>query len=117
MTVTYNISSNVYYNSIDQCYRKIIVIDRYPEGPLQDIVKALRTPKLSSFQTTSSCCPTDTCAYAVYNPNNVSELLFESYLPLLITYLETNGYTINYDLTNTVKSETNNVILYFSYEN
>jgi hypothetical protein len=117
MTLTYNISSNVYYSNTNQCYRKIIVVDRYPEGPLQDIVNVLSTPKLSSFQETSSCCPTETCSYAVYNPNNVSELLFPNALPLLITYLESNGYTINYDLTTTVKSETNNVIFYFSYEN
>ena len=102
MHQTYSINSQVFYNNIEQCYRKIITIDRKPNGPLQNIVKSLNTPKLSPFQESSPCCPMKFCSLAICNPYNPSELLSPISLPLLISYLQNNGYTIEYNVTKTL---------------
>jgi len=115
MTQTYSINNQLYYNSITQCYQKIIVIDRKPIGPLQNIVKTLHTPKLSPFQYPTPCSPIKLCSLAIYNPYNTSELLPTYSLPLLISFLQNNGYTINSQLTHTLEHQTNNLIFYISY--
>ena len=115
MPQTYSIHSQVYYNNIEQCYRKIITIDRKPVGPLQNIVKSLNTPKLSPFQESSPCCPIKFCSLSIYNPYNHSEFLSPISLPLLISYLQNNGYTIEYNVTNTLVHHSNDLIFYISY--
>jgi len=114
MPETYSINSQVYYNSIEQCYRKIIVIDRKPTGPLQNIVRTLHTPKLSPFQESSPCYSMKLCTQAIYNPNDPSRLLSLDALPLLITFLQTNGYTIDSGLTILMKPS-NELIFYISH--
>ncbi len=116
MNQTYSINSKIYYNQIHHCYEKIIVIDRKPIGPLKNIVKPLKTPKLSPFQTSSSpCYRNNVCSLAIYNPNNTHELLTPNSLPILISYLRSNKYIINFQLTNTLTEQTNNLIFYISY--
>lgn len=115
MTQTYSIINQLYYNSITQCYQKILVIDRKPIGPLQNIVKTLHTPKLSPFQYATPCSPLKLCSLAIYNPYNKSELLSPHTLPILISFLQNNGYTINSQLTHTLCQQTNNIIFYISY--
>ena len=114
MPESYSINSQIYYNSIEQCYRKIVVIDRKPQGPLQNIVRTLHTPKLSPFQESSPCCPINRCIQAIYDPNDPSRLLSLESLPLLVTFLQTNGYTIDSGLT-TLMKPSNELIFYISY--
>ena len=40
---TYTISSQPFYDNINQCYKNIVIIDREPTGPLAQIVKSVFT--------------------------------------------------------------------------
>ena len=100
MTETYTISSQIYYDTYNTCYKRILTIDRKPRSaPLTQIVKRVSMPKLSEFKQSTACCPIDKCIYAFYNPHNPSELLRLEDQALLITYLSTNNFTINTALT------------------
>lgn len=99
-TLTYTISTQPFYDSIHQCYKTIIVIDRKPNGPLSNIVKTLQTPKLSPFQQATPCTPIKNCVQALYYPENKNELMLIDDLPILFTFLISNGYIIDSKLTN-----------------
>lgn len=100
MTQTYTIFSQIYYDTYNQCYKRILTIDRRPEAQcLQQIVKRLHMPKLSEFKQSTPCCPIEKCIYALVNPYNLQELLRLENQAILITYLTTNNFTINTSLT------------------
>jgi len=99
-TQNYTVSTQVFYDNQNTCYKPIIVIDRKPLAPLSTIVKTLYTPKLSPFQQATPCSPIKSCVQAIYNPENTNELLTINELSLLFSFLTTNGYTIDTDLTN-----------------
>ncbi len=99
MPETYSISTQMYYDSIEQCYKRIYVVDRQPNGPLGGIVKTLHTPKLSPFQEASPCCPINNCVRAIYNPLHPYRLLMVDEQVTLIQFLTANQYTIDTSLT------------------
>jgi hypothetical protein len=73
---------------ISQEYTNVLTLDSYPEGPLRDLVIQKRFPELSPFKKTS----TASCKYVIYMD-----------LPSLFSYLQTNGYTIEYQQTKIYK--------------
>ena len=85
-------------------YINVLTLDTYPEGPLRDLVKQQRLPELSPFKKTS----TSTCKYVLINPD--TEYME---LPSVFSYLQTNGYTIEYQLTKLYKHP--NIVCLFSY--
>ena len=119
MSYTYSINSSVYYNNIEQCYKRIFVIDRMPLGPMQNIIRTLNTPKLSPFKQSSPCCPIKNCVMAIYHPDDVTQLLTIEQLPILITYLQNNSYTIDNTTTTLMfdnkQQISNNLIFLISY--
>lgn len=70
-------------------YTNVLTLDAYPDGPLRNLVIHKRFPELSPFKKTS----TDSCKYVIYME-----------LPSLFSYLQTNGYTIEYQQTKLYKS-------------
>ena len=111
-TETYIISSQIYYDSFNSCYKRILTLDRMPSAPLSEITKRLASPKLSEFKQSTACCPSERCIVALQNhvSQQGSNLLTIEDSAFLITYLATNGYIINTSLTelalkNPVKSE------------
>jgi hypothetical protein len=119
MTETYTISSQIYYDTYNTCYKRILTLDRKPSSTtLNQIVKRLSMSKLSEFKQSTACCPIDKCIYAVYNPHNPSELLRLEDQALLITYLSANNFTINTSLTqlmleNPIKQSSEKQIMFF----
>lgn len=117
-SLTYTLSTQPYYEAINQCYKIIIVIDRKPNAPLSNIVKTIQTPKLSPFQQASPCEPIKNCANAILNPET-KELLRVDDLSVLFSYLMNNGYTIDTELTkmlnNTHLNITNKLICFITY--
>jgi len=105
----YTLSYQAFYDSVNQCYKPIIVIDRKPNKPLSNIVKTLHTPKLSSFQQSTPCSPIKTCVEAIYNPENTNELLSMSDISILFSFLNSNGYTIDTKLTNMLNNSNINM--------
>ncbi len=96
----YQISSEVYLDRFNECYKNILVISPRPQdASLNSITKPITREKLSPFQEISPCCPLDRCVYAFVHPNNKCELLCVNNIAILFGFLTTNGYVINTDLT------------------
>jgi hypothetical protein len=115
-TKIYTLSGNPYYDPYLQCYRKIIVINREPEGPLRKICTRIKNTPLSPFKTPSVCCPQETCIWVIgtqFNYMCVDEL------PNLFQFLVDNGYVINTQITEMMERSKvkldGNLICYISY--
>jgi|TARA_B110000046_G_C12929137_1_gene370664 hypothetical protein len=113
----YQLTSEVYLDKYNKCYKKIIVITPQPQEPeLKKITRLVNRDKLSPFQERSPCCPIDQCYYAVLNPNNLCELLCLNELPILFNYLVTNNFKIDYKMTKMLQGsdvKIRNLICYF----
>ena len=113
MTEVYLISSQIYYESPNNCYKRIITIDRTPNGPLSSLTRRINNPKLSPYQTSSSCAR-ESCVLALYS-QTTNEVLDISNQGTLLTFLYQNDYTIDTELTNVMRKQTtqNNCELLF----
>jgi len=95
----YQISIKPWYDSVCQCYRKLIVITSKPSQPLLGISKLLQPSRLSPFRNLSDCDPYPSCFYAILNPNDKNNYLTIDDLSVLMTFLSNNGYQVNYQMT------------------
>jgi hypothetical protein len=88
----YIISIQPYYDSIHQCYKNILTIDRKPKDgdQLNTIVRTLAVPRLSSFIQNKQ-----SCVFAIYDPDCLSSLLHIDKIATFYTFLVNNGYTID----------------------
>ena len=90
--VMYSIVGAPFYDERNQCYKKIIRINKMPNGNLTQIVKRIRSPRLSHFDTydgygssygsgsgSGDCCGSGSgnmpCIFAVFHPNHKNKLL------------------------------------------
>jgi len=124
--VMYSIVGAPFYDERNQCYKKIIRINKMPNGNLTQIVKRIRSPRLSHFDTYGGngggdCCGSDytPCIFAIFNPNHKNQLLTIDELPDLMTFLVDNGYTIDTSITKMLMKSnvkpSNDLICYVSY--
>ncbi len=109
-TETLMLSSTIYLNKLHKCYKKILVLDKEPSHPLRTITKRLHLPKVSPFKE-RTCCPsnkmsdgTSKCVWSVVDPDNTSEYLEPSNISNLFGFLLSNGYMVNSELTNIMKT-------------
>ena len=105
--VTYTLSSKVYLDTHLKCYKKIIVINQKPIGPLQNYVTRVRENKLSEFQQQSDCCEWKPCFYAVHHPNQPQNYFTVDQLPELFSLLTVNSYTIDTQITQMINQSQN----------
>jgi len=104
----YQISSEVYLDKHNECYKNIVVITPKPtDQSLNSIIRPLSREKLSPFQEISPCCPQNRCVYAFVNPNKRCDLLCVDDIVLLFGFLTVNGFTINTELTKIMKDVKN----------
>jgi hypothetical protein len=96
---TYQLRAVVYLDKQNECYKKIVIINQKPQGPLQSLVRSLHIPKPSPFKTPSNCCPSPYCHQAIMHPIKTKELLCMNEIADLFSYLTTNGYTIDTEIT------------------
>ena len=97
--VTYTLSSKVYLDTNLKCYYKIICINDFPEGPLQDYVSRVRDNKLSIFQQPAVYEDWKPCFYALHYPGHGQKFFTIDQLPELFSLLTANGYTIDKQIT------------------
>lgn len=102
---TFTITSHTYYDSIRQNYRNILMVNVEPSGPLRLHVRRLRLPRLSPFKRNDYQSNFQGCGLAIVNSlilgaRNGLDLMSPEELPFLITYLESNGYQIDTQITN-----------------
>lgn len=109
-----NIESN--YIARDKCYRKVLTINKKPDGPLSELVKPTKREKLSVFkQNCSPCSKNDACMNIILDPTNKAEYLFEEDLAELMTFLTENGYTVDTKLTKLMQSHYRDLMFYITY--
>ena len=133
----YSIVGAPFYDERNQCYKKIIRINKMPTGNLTHIVKRIRSPRLSHFDTyggsggnggnggNGDCRGSGLngfnppCIFAIFNPNHKNKLLTVDELPDLMTFLVDNGYTIDTSITKMLMKSnvkpSNDLICYVSY--
>lgn len=102
---TFTITSHTYYDSFRQNYRNILMVNVEPPGPLRLHVRRLRLPRLSPFKRNDYQSNFQGCGLAIVNSlileaRNGLDLMSPDELPFLITYLESNGYQIDTQITN-----------------
>jgi len=97
--IIYSLESIPYYNSIEQEYTNILVINKPAEGPLKEITKRIRLNKLSPFESNTNLCSKPNCMMAIVDIENKNQLMCIDNLPNLFEFLINNGYTIDNSVT------------------
>lgn len=109
---TFTITSQVYYDQYNQCYKNIMTLNIIPPGPIKAFVRRIQFPKLSPFKQSTPCNPIQNCGYALTSLNGVSneygyqknscgcDLMTPDEMPELISFLLANGYQIETQITN-----------------
>jgi hypothetical protein len=124
------LSTKVFLDTFNQCYKNIIVINLPPEGPLGKIVGRLKMPPLSPFNVPGPCCNRigyKDCSLALFSlrdgcGGNVRGncLMNDDEIPDLFSFLLSNGYKIDTSLTkmmnqSEVKINDNKILCFITY--
>ena len=113
---TYQLTSAVYLDKFNKCYKKIITINKMPNDPsFNTIVKVVRREKLSIFQGYDNNCNCQSpCLFVILNPNNLSEFLCLDDIAELFTFLIDNGYNIQTSITKLLLPKNKDIICFIS---
>ena len=98
----YSVVNRPLYNDKNKCYCKILALDREPKLPLKNISKQISFPKISPFKVNNYCCDdkNENCGYVLLNPKDLTKIANVNDLPIIFSWLFSNGYTINTSITN-----------------
>ena len=109
---TFTIVSQPYYDQYCKQYQNILMVNIVPEGPLGHLIRKLQLPRL--YREGSNYNGVEGCGLAIINPfpntfsNNYNNnnrnckngLLTPNEIPDLYSFLTSNGYQIETQLTN-----------------
>ena len=95
----YTLKSIPYYNTYQQQYTNIIIINKNPVGPLSLLVKQITNNPLSKFESNTPLCRKPRCVLALRSPSNNNDLMCIDEMPWLFEFLINNGYTIDTSVT------------------
>jgi len=105
---TVSLFSQPYLDKYNQCYKNIVVLNLPPQGPLGNLVKRVNFPPLSEFKQPGACSPFKPCGFAITTLNgycsmgcnkNWENLMLVDEVPDLISFLVSNGYTVDTSIT------------------
>ena len=102
---TVSLFSRPYLDTYNQCYKNIVTTNLLPQGPLAKIVRRIQLPILSEFKQPGPCNRLEKCCLALTSMNNAccnkngSNLMVVDEVPNLISFLLTNGYTVDTSIT------------------
>jgi hypothetical protein len=104
---TVSLFSQPFLDTYNQCYKNIVVVNLKPQGPLADLVTFVKFPPLSEFKQPGPCNPIKQCGYALLSLGTCnsgcnkfgSDLMVVDEVPTLISYLVSNGYTVDTSIT------------------
>jgi len=73
-----------------------------PQGPLRRFVRRIQLPRLSPFQKEGPCYSVQKCGFAISGLTNGCNcnLMSPDEIPELISFLQSNGYQIETQITN-----------------
>lgn len=102
---TFTISCIPYYDRFNQCYQNILSVDSIPNGPLVRLIRRIEYNKLSPFQQDGPCYKYDKCKYAIIGTQNkCCEFMTQEQIYDLTSFLLSNGYQIENQITNTLNN-------------
>ena len=104
---TVSLFSQPYLDTYNQCYKNIVVVNLKPQGPLANFIRFVKFPPLSEFKQPGPCSPLKDCGYALMSLNGCnsgcgkfgSDLMVVDEIPNLISYLVSNGYSVDTSIT------------------
>jgi hypothetical protein len=102
---TVSLFSRPYLDTYNQCYKNIVTINLLPQGPLAKIVRRVQLPILSEFKQPGPCNRLEKCCLALTSMNNEccnkngSNLMVVDEVPNLISFLLSNGYSVDTSIT------------------
>jgi hypothetical protein len=101
---TVTLFSQPYLDKYNQCYKNIVTVNLMPKGPLAQFVRRVQFPPLSEFKQPGTCSHINNCGLALISLNgvcakNCSNLMIVDEVPNLISFLLSNGYTIDTSIT------------------
>ena len=98
---TVTLFSQPFLDTYNQCYKNIVTINLIPQGPLAQFVRRVQFPPLSQFKQPGPCSRINNCGLALTSLNNMrgSGFMIVDEVPNLMSYLLSNGYTINTSIT------------------
>ena len=104
---TVSLFSQPYLDTYNKCYKNIVVVNLKPQGPLAQLVRFVKFPPLSEFKQQGPCSPIKQCGYALMSLGTCSmgcgiggdDLMVVDEIPNLISYLASNGYTVDTSIT------------------
>jgi hypothetical protein len=85
-----------FLDHLQNCYKNIITINTAPEGPLSAITKRVQFPLLSNFQRYNT---REKCGYAIHCICNPQQFLSVDEIPELFSFLSSNSYEIETNVT------------------
>ena len=104
---TVSLFSQPYLDTYNQCYKNIVVVNLKPQGPLGELVRFVKFPPLSEFKYPVPCSPLKDCGFAITSLSGCSgncgkfgsDLMVVDEVPDLISYLVSNGYSVDTSIT------------------
>jgi len=81
-------------------YQQVLEISTYPQGPLNKLVKKQQNPALSPFENNKP-----KCILIIYSSFEKQNPLHPNDLPWLGNFLQNNNYTIDYQMTKSLKNQ------------
>ncbi len=104
---TVSLFSQPYLDKFNGCYKNIVVVNLMPQGPLANYVRFTHFPRLSQFKQSAPCSPIKDCGLALTSLDGCNmgcgkfgdDLMVVDEVPNLISYLVSNGYTVDTSIT------------------
>jgi len=108
----FELSSFLFYNTNTKTYCNCVKINKFPSDNLKNYVRKISKPKLSPFETYNECCSSmNLCIFQLLNPET-NDILYLDDIGILLNYLIENGYTIDNELTVSMKKINKKLICY-----
>ena len=102
-----------YLDTYNKEYLNIITVDKMPTGALAPLVTAISRQKLSPFHAT--CAFSTNCMLAISRYKNKgickkgNRFLLAEDIPSLLSFLQTNGYTVDTTITKMIQRSNINI--------
>ena len=101
---TVSLFSQPFLDTYNKCYKNIVILNLPPKGPLANLVRFIKFPPLSEFKQQKHY---NSCGYALISFGGYSmecskfdeNLMVVDEVPNLISYLISNGYTVDTRIT------------------
>ena len=108
----YSLYKTIYLDTHEKIYKTIFTCESYP-NKLKTILQKVKLETISPFMSKNY-----ECVYAYKSLKDTTKLMEIEELPDLLAYLISNGYQINYEITDLIASHRSNkksifVLMYY----